>query len=225
MGNLSELLIILVIVLLPVIAQSKVSSSYNKYSKIKNSCNLTGEDVARKILDKNGLSNITIGQVSGNLTDHYDPTRKNINLSSGIYSNTSIAAVAVAAHECGHAIQHKENYSFLVFRTKLVPIVNFTSRISTIFIMIGFLSELANIVTIGIILLSFSLLFQLVTLPVEFDASRRGKIQLKELGLISDSDVTGTEKVLSAAAFTYVAGFLATALQILRLILINRNRN
>jgi len=225
MGYLSELLMILAIVLLPVIAQSKVTSAYNKYSKIKNSCNLTGKEVARKILDRNGLNKITIGEVSGSLTDHYDPSKKNINLSSGIHSETSIAAVAVAAHECGHAIQDKEHYSFLVFRTKLVPIVNFTSRISTIFIMVGFLSELANLVTIGIILLSVGLLFQLVTLPVEFDASRRGKIQLKELGLIEDNDVKGTESVLNAAALTYVAGFLATAMQILRLILINRNRN
>ena len=220
-----DLILIGIIILLPLLAQIGINSTYNKYSKETNSVGMTGEEVARKILDKNGLSNVTIGRVGGNLTDHYDPRSKNINLSDGIYSSKSISAVSVAAHECGHAIQHKESYSFLTFRTKLVPIVNFTSRFATIFIFIGFVSELLDIVYIGIFLMLFGLLFQLITLPVEFDASRRGKEELKRLGLISDKDIKGSKKVLRAAAMTYVASFLATALQILRLVLISNRRN
>ncbi len=222
---LIELVLIALIVFLPLIAQSNITSTYNKYSKISNSKKLSGKDVARMILDRNGLHNVTIGEISGNLTDHYDPRNKNIRLSQNIYNGTSIASVSVAAHECGHAIQDKESYSFLRFRTALVPIVNFTSRISSILIIIGFASELLNLVKIGILLLCIGLLFQLVTLPVEFNASNRGKKQLQELGLIDKSDINGSNKVLKAAAYTYVAGFLSTALQILRLVLISRDRN
>ena len=220
-----DLILIGIIIVLPLIAQIKVKTTYNRYAKEENSIHMTGKEVARKILDKNGLSDVTIGQVAGSLTDHYDPRSRNINLSEDIYSKTSISAVSVAAHECGHAIQHKESYSFLTFRTKMVPVVNFTSKFATIFIFIGFLSELLNFVYIGIALLSVGLLFQFITLPVEFDASRRGKEELKRLGLISDKDTKGAKKVLGAAAMTYVASFLASALQIARLILISRRRN
>ena len=157
---LIELVLIALIVFLPLIAQSNITSTYNKYSKISNSKKLSGKDVARMILDRNGLHNVTIGEISGNLTDHYDPRNKNIRLSQNIYNGTSIASVSVAAHECGHAIQDKESYSFLRFRTALVPIVNFTSRISSILIIIGFASELLNLVKIGILLLCIGLLFQ-----------------------------------------------------------------
>ena len=211
--------------ILPSIASAKVTSAYNSYSKVKNSNGLTGKDVARKILDKNGLKNISISEISGNLTDHYNPSEKHINLSEGIYSEKSIAAMAVAAHECGHAIQDKEKYNFLRFRTALVPVVNFTSKIATILLAIGIFAQLAGVLTLGIILLCGGLLFQLVTLPVEFNASARAKVQLLELGLVSTEDMKGTEKVLHAAALTYVAGFLSTALQIFRLVLLNRNRN
>lgn len=216
-----EYILIALIILLPTIAQAKVSSAYKSYSKVNNSKNLTGKEVAKMILDKNGLNNVTIGKVAGNLTDHYNSSKKNINLSEGIYSGNSISSVAVAAHECGHAIQDKEAYSFLKFRTALVPIVNITSRISSILIIIGFTSQLLNIVTIGIALLCVGLLFQLVTLPVEFDASKRGKKQLQDLGLVEEKDKKGANAVLKAAALTYVAGFLSTALQIIRLVLIS----
>ena len=220
-----DLIFILVIILLPLIAQMKISSTYNKYSKKYNSVKLTGKEVARKILDKNGLSKVDIEMVPGNLTDHYDPRNKKVRLSSSIYEDNSIARVAVAAHECGHAIQDIEAYSFLRFRSAMVPVVNFTSRFATIFIFIGFLSELLNFVYIGIALLSIGLLFQFITLPVEFDASRRAKKELQKCGLIVDEDISGTKKVLNAAAFTYVASFLASALQVLRLVLISRRRN
>ena len=220
-----DLVIIAVIIILPIIAQAKVKSAYNKYSKVENSAHLTGAKVARQILDRNGLSNVSIGKISGSLTDHYDPKQKHINLSESIYEDSSISSIAVAAHECGHAIQDKEAYAFLRFRSSMVPVVNFTSRIASIFLVIGFVSELMGIVYVGIALLGVGLLFQVVTLPVEFDASNRAKKQLQECGLIETQDVKGTNKVLKAAALTYVASFLATALQILRLILVSRNRN
>ena len=219
-----NLIIILVIIVLPLIAQGKINSTYNKYSKVDNSINISGKEVAKKILESNGLSNVSVNKIDGSLTDHYDPKRKIVNLSSNIYDDNSIASVSVAAHECGHAIQDKEAYAFLRFRSSLVPIVNFTSRFATIFIILGFILEFLNFVYIGIALLSVGLLFQLITLPVEFDASRRGKEELQKLGLVADSDISGTKKVLNAAAFTYVASFLASALQVARLILISRRR-
>ena len=222
---LIEIVLIGLIIVLPLIAQSKITSAYNKYSEVQNSRNMSGKEVARKILDRNGLSNITIGEIAGNLTDHYNPSKKHINLSEGIYNGKSISAASVAAHECGHAIQDKESYSFLRFRTALVPVVNFTSRIASVLLIVGFAAELLKIVYVGIALLCVGLLFQFITLPVEFDASRRGKKQLQELGLVDKKDITGTEKVLKAAALTYVAGFLSTALQILRLVLVSRNRD
>ena len=219
-----QLILLAIAAIFPSIAQMKVLSAYNNYSKIDNSKKLTGKEVARKILDKNGLQKVTIGRVSGQLSDHYDPKNKNVNLSDSIYSDTSVASLAVAAHECGHAIQDKEKYSFLKFRTSLVPVVNFTSIISSIFLIIGIASQLTKLISIGIILLSGGLLFQLITLPVEFNASNRAMNQLNEMGLVSKKDYDGTKKVLHAAALTYVAAFLSTALQILRLVLANRDR-
>ena len=218
---LIEIILILLIILLPIIAQAKVKLSYKRYSKINNSKNLSGKEVARMILDRNGLNNVTVGKISGTLTDHYTPSRKNIDLSEEIYSGKSIAAVAVAAHECGHAIQDKEAYSFLKFRTNLVPLVNITSYISPILIAIGFGSQIAGIATLGIAFLFVGLLFQLVTLPVEFNASTRGKKQLEELSLIEKSDKKGAKSVLKAAALTYVAGFLSTAFQIARFLIMS----
>ena len=218
---LIEIILILLIILLPIIAQAKVKLSYKRYSKINNSKNLSGKEVARMILDRNGLNNVTIGKISGTLTDHYTPSRKNIDLSNEIYNGKSIAAVAVAAHECGHAIQDNEAYSFLKFRTNLVPLVNITSYISPILIAIGFGSQIAGVATLGIAFLFVALLFQLVTLPVEFNASTRGKKQLEELGLIEKSDKKGAKSVLKAAALTYVAGFLSTAFQIARFLIMS----
>lgn len=220
-----DVILMLIIILLPLYANIKINMTYSKYSKKQNSRNLTGKEVAEKILEMNGLSNVKVGQIGGSLTDHYDPRNKTISLSNDIYNNTSISACAVAAHEVGHAIQDKEKYSMLVFRTKIVPLVNFTSRLSTVFVFLGFLLEFMDLITIGAILLSVGLFFQLVTLPVEFDASNRAKEELKKCGLIEKQDTKGANKVLKAAAFTYVAGFLASALQIVRLLLISRDRD
>lgn len=220
-----DVILMLIIILLPLYANIKINMTYNKYSKKQNSRKLTGKEVTEKILEMNGLSNVKVGQIGGSLTDHYDPRNKTISLSSDIYSNTSISACAVAAHEVGHAIQDKEKYSMLVFRTKIVPLVNFTSRLSTVFVFLGFFLEFMNLITIGALLLSVGLFFQLITLPVEFDASRRAKEELQKCGLIENQDTKGANKVLKAAAFTYVAGFLASALQIVRLLLISRDRD
>lgn len=225
MDLIVQYILIIAAVILPSLASAKVNSAYNTYAKINNSERMTGREAARRILDKNGLHNVSISAISGNLTDHYDPSKKHINLSERIYSDTSISSIAVAAHECGHAIQDKESYSFLRFRSALVPVVNFTSRIATIFLAIGIIAQLVNLFTIGIVLLSVGLLFQFITLPVEFNASSRAKKQLKELGLVNKKDEQGIDKVLHAAALTYVASFLSTALQIFRLVLISRNRN
>lgn len=220
-----DVILMLIIIVLPLYANIKINSTYSKYSKKQNSGKLTGKEVAEKILEMNGLSNVKVGRINGSLTDHYDPRNKTISLSDGIYNSNSISACAVAAHEVGHAIQDKEHYSMLVFRSKLVPVVNFTSRLSSILVFSGFIFDLFNFITIGAILLTVGLFFQLITLPVEFDASKRAKEELQKCGLIEKQDTNGATKVLKAAAFTYIAGFLASALQIARLLLISRNRD
>lgn len=206
------------------IAQLLITTNYSKYKQVLSKNNYQGCNVARKILDKHGLNNISIEEVSGNLTDHYDPTKKVVRLSSDIYNGTSIASVSVAAHECGHAIQDKVGYTPMRIRSKLVPIVNFSTKIGYLVIVIGLAAGALKIATIGIILLSTMLLFQLVTLPVEFDASRRGKKELADLNILDSSEQKGASKMLRAAAFTYVASVLSTLLQILRLISIVSSR-
>ncbi len=221
-----DFILIIIILIIPLIANIKVKSSYSWFSKEKNSLNMKGKDVARKILDSNGLYYVDIIPGRGELTDHYNPVTKKIVLSESSYNSKSVAAAAIAAHEVGHAIQDKECYSFLRFRNKMVPFVNYTSNAASILIILSFALNIVNMLDAGIILLLVGLLFQLITLPVEFDASRRAEKQLKSCGLLSNIDIYGTKKVLSAAAFTYVASFFAMALQILRLILLrNNNRN
>lgn len=220
-----DLILILFIIIVPLIAEIKVKMNYNTYSKQKNSLNMTGKEVARKILDNNGLNYVDILQTKGSLTDHYNPLTKKIFLSENTYGSKSIATAAVAAHEVGHAIQDKESYSYLRFRNKMVPFVNFTSRAATILILISFIFNFMEMFDAGIVLLLVGLLFQLITLPVEFNASNRAKEQLKSCGLLEKNDISGTKSMLNAAAFTYVASFLAMALQILRLILIRNSNN
>ena len=213
-------------VIITSIAQLYINSSYNKYKGINAKSGRHGCDVAREILNKNGLNNVNVEQVSGNLTDHYDPSTKTVRLSSDIFSGTSIASVSVAAHECG--IQDKEGYTPMIIRSKLVPIVNFSTKIGYIVIAIGLILGALKLARIGVILLLSMLLFQLVTLPVEFDASRRGKRELRDLSILDKKEQGGASTMLKAAAFTYVASVLSTLLQILRLFLIvssRRNRN
>lgn len=222
--DLTNIILIICILIIPLIAQILISSRYKKYSEIENTENLSGFETARKILDANGLGDMDIVAVPGNLTDHYDPQRKVVRLSQSNFDNNSIAAMAVAAHECGHAIQDKEGYLMMKIRSAIVPVVKLSTTLSYIIIVIGCLFELLNLVYIGIALTALGLLFQLITLPVEFDASSRALKQINILGLSSTNDTDGVKKVLSAAAMTYVAGVLASLLQIIRLILIFTNR-
>src|SRR5574344_256388 len=202
----------------PALAQISITNSYNEYKSIKNGNGLQGKDIARKILDENNLKEISIEETNGNLTDHYDPSAKVIRLSSDIFNGTSIASAAVAAHECGHAIQDKVGYSFLKFRTIIYPIVNVATSISYWIILLGFLFELLDLIYVGIALTCFGLVFQIITLPVEFDASSRAEKLLNNYQLVTTDEELGVKKVLGAAAMTYVAGVLSSSLQILRLL-------
>ena len=207
-----------------IFAQIKISSTYAKYKKIRSSSEKTGVDVAVAILNKNGLNDITVNAIAGNLTDHYSPGRKEINLSEDVYGGISIASLAIAAHECGHAIQKKEGYAFYNMRTALVPVVNAINYIGYFGILISLFAGYFQYVKVAIFVVLATLVFQLITLPVEFDASRRGKEQLLEMGYITKEEEQGVSKVLSAAAFTYVAGVISSILQVLRLVLILNSR-
>ena len=223
-------IIYLVSFLITLIAQIFVSSSYSRYKKILNSKDNTGYDTARKILDKNNLENVMILETKGNLTDHYDPKRKVIKLSTDIYHGSSIASAAVAAHECGHAIQYKEGYVPIKIRNMLVPFVNFGSSLGYYVIIASLVfSSFKHLFIVGLIMVSLALIFQLVTLPVEFDASRRANKILLEMGIVSEGEHDGTKAMLKAAAFTYVAGLVSaiasTIFQVLRLIYIFGGRD
>ena len=212
-----DIILILLIIGLPLLAQIFIKISYENNSRIKNSKELTGYDVARKILDKNGLNDLLIVETNGYLTDHYDPNRKVIKLSKNIYGNDTISSMAGAAHEVGHAIQDKEGYFFLRLRTFIFPIVSFISRMSWLVILIGFFFEIVNAIYLGIIIISASVIFELVTLPVEINASKRAIKELNSLNLITGEE-DKVKNVLTAAALTYVAGTLAEILQLIRLI-------
>ena len=211
--------------LITAIAQIIVTSNYNKYRIEHTRKNITGASVARQILDKNGLKEVNIEKISGNLTDHYNPKNKTVSLSEDIYDGTSIASISVAAHECGHAIQHKEGYIFLKIRSFLVPFTNFSTKIGYFVVVIGLIFNLLGVAKFGIYLLLVILLFQLVTLPVEFNASSRAKKQLNKLNIVTEDEDSGVKSMLLAAAFTYVASLVSTLLQILRLALIVFSRN
>ena len=215
----------LFMLLIPMAAQIYISVTYGKYKKIKNSYDMTGYDVARKILDDNGLNDVYVVQTTGTLSDHYDPRRKTVRLSNEVYNGSSVASMAIAAHECGHAIQHKEGYIFLKIRSFLVPFTNFSTKIGYFVVVIGLIFNLLGVAKFGIYLLLVILLFQLVTLPVEFNASSRAKKQLNKLNIVTEDEDSGVKSMLLAAAFTYVASLVSTLLQILRLALIVFSRN
>lgn len=209
-------------------ASIKVKTTYNKYSKIGNSKNITGDEAARRILNSAGLQHVQIEHIRGNLTDHYDPRTQVLRLSEGVYGSTSIAAIGIAAHEAGHAIQHATKYSPLVIRNSIVPVVNIATNASWIIFLIGlFFSGNGGIMlmNIGIVLFSFGVIFQLITLPVEFNASSRAITQIEAVSIGDSDDVQGVKKVLSAAAMTYVAALIVTILQLVRLIVLRGNRN
>lgn len=212
-------------ILITAIAQIFINKSYNKYHLVPTKEKITGSETARKILDANGLQNIKINKISGKLTDHYDPKNKTINLSREIYEGDSIASVSVAAHECGHAIQDKDNYTFLRIRSSIIPLVNFSSKFGYLVVIIGLIFNIIGLAKFGIILLLMILLFQLVTLPVEFNASKRAGRELTSLNILADYENDDSKTMLKAAAFTYVASLMSTLLQIFRLFLIVLGRD
>lgn len=216
-------IILLPAIILAVYAQVKIMAVTNKYFNEKAKAGYSGYDVARIILDRNGLSNVSVEQTGGRLSDHFDPNRNLIRLSDDVYNGTSITALAVAAHECGHAIQYKEGYAPIKARKAIFPVVSFASNLSMLFFMLGLI--FSNILTnIGIIMFSATVIFQVITLPVEFDASRRALNNLESLGVIRNDELKGSKKVLNAAAMTYVASTITALLQLLRLIIIANNK-
>lgn len=207
-------------------AQYRVQSAFSKYSQLESQRRITGKEAAMQILQATGISNVKLEKVAGNLTDHYDPRSKTLRLSDATYNETSVAAVAVAAHEVGHAIQDDKGYTFLKVRSAIAPIVQIGSQIAVPLIFIGLLLSIGGLINLGIIAFSLVLVFQLVTLPVEFDASKRALAVLESSGIIMEDELPAARKVLNAAAFTYIAASISTALQLLRFVLLsNRRRN
>lgn len=214
-------ILVIIGVILSLAASARVRTTFAKYSRIRSHSGLTGAEAAERILHRAGIYDVSIERVQGQLTDHYDPRRKVLRLSDSVYDSNSISAIGVAAHECGHAIQHQNAYGPLKIRGALVPVANFGSAIAWPLILIGlFLTGSQILIDIGIILFSTAVLFQLVTLPVEFNASRRAVGKLGELGILHYEELNQSKKVLNAASLTYVAAAAATILQLLRLILL-----
>ena len=218
------LYLVLPAIVLSLIAQINVKSTFSKYSNYH--CNYTGADAAKRVLESNGVYDVKIERVSGNLTDHYDPKTNVIRLSDAVYSATSISAVGVAAHEAGHAVQYAKGYSPIKVRTAIYPVCNIGSQLSMPLLLIGLLFNYSFLMNLGIIFFSAALVFQLVTLPVEFNASKRALVGLCDSSiLLDDGEIKGARKVLSAAALTYIAAFLVSLTQLLRfLIIANRRR-
>lgn len=212
------------------IASANVKSTYNRFSTYRSLTGMTGAQVAERLLRNAGLSDVRVGHVHGELSDHYNPATKVVNLSDSVYGSTSVAAIGVAAHECGHAIQHAKGYAPLKFRTWFVPVANFGSKLAWPLILIGFFINMESsqlIIDAGIFLFSFAVIFQLVTLPVEFNASKRALVLLEDQGILSEQELPYTRKVLGAAALTYVASAASAILQLLRIIMLfgGRRRN
>lgn len=225
---MSFLIYLGIIMLLPLYAQSKVKSTYNKYAKVRSTSGMTGAQVARLILDRNGLQDVKVIESKGFLSDHYNPLTKTIALSSQNFHEASVAGTAIAAHEVGHAIQDAEAYAFLRFRHRLAPVANITSNASWIFIIAGMLLTIPmakSILGLGIAFMAVGVLFQIVTLPVEFNASSRAMNQIVELGVIRNEEEPHAKKVLSAAAMTYVAATAVAVMELARLLLIFTNKD
>src|SRR5260221_5663640 len=213
-------------VILGIYAQIKISSTYNRYTQVPTNENLTGAEAARTILDTAGLENVPVSEVPGHLTDHYDPTKRELFLSSENFHGNSVAAVGVAAHESGHALQHKAAYAPLHLRMALVPITQIATFAWQGILLVGFfLGMFGKFLGIAVLIFTILAFFQLVTLPVEFDASRRAKARLVELGLVRGEEAVGVSKVLNAAALTYVAALVGTVLQLAQFLLLARERD
>lgn len=226
-----SMIILIPAILFTMYAQSKVNSNFRRYSNVRNARNMTGAEAARRMLDANGLRNVQIEQVRGSLTDHYDPRKRVLRLSQSVYGVNSIAAVSVACHEAGHAVQHAESYKPLKIRNSIVPLVNFASSLTWPLVILGIVL-LANgsymgdlLFNIGVITMLAVILFHTVTLPVEFNASSRALKQMDELGIITDEENTGANKVLKAAAMTYVAALATAIANLLRILAMRGSRD
>lgn len=224
----STYFLVLIGAVICMIASARVKTTYRRYSRVRSKTGMTGAQAAERMLHAAGIYDVTVRHVSGSLTDHYDPRNRTLNLSDDVYASPSVAAVGVAAHECGHAIQHQRNYFPLNLRSAIVPVANIGSTLSWPLILIGLLfggKSSSLFIQLGIIMFSFAVLFQLVTLPVEFNASRRAMNEMERLGILSNEELPMTGKVLRAAALTYVASAAAAILQLLRLILLFGRRD
>jgi Zn-dependent membrane protease YugP len=223
--TVGTLLLAVVSFIIVIGAQIYLTSTYGENKKKKNQKGLTGCEAARKILDSNGLNNIYVVEVKGELSDHYDPSRKVVRLSSEIFHGDSIASLAIAAHECGHAIQDKDNYTFMRIRGTLAPVVNLVTYLGYFGLIISLFAGITGYLMISIGLIVVALVFQLITLPVEFDASKRALVQIDKLLLIEPSEKSSAEKMLKAAAYTYVASLVSLVLDLLRLVIMTRDRD
>ena len=217
-------ILVIIMGILCMVASARVSSVYKKYARVRSASGLTGAQAAVEILRRNGITDVSVQHVSGNLTDHYDPRSKTVNLSDSTYGSNSVAAVAVAAHECGHVLQHHVGYLPLQIRTAIVPAANIGSKAGIPLLLLGMLLSFRPLITIGILVFSLAVAFQIVTLPVEFNASSRALGMLTEYGILSQEEVPHSRKVLSAAAMTYVASAASAVVQLLRLVLLNNRR-
>lgn len=214
-------ILILIAAAISMICSARVKSTYNKYAKVLASSGYTGAEVAMAILKKNGLYDVEVKRIGGSLTDHYNPATKTVNLSEVVYDSRSVAAIGVAAHECGHVMQHSEGYFPIQIRSSLVPLANFGSKAGVPIIIAGLIFSAHPLISIGIIVFSLSVAFQLVTLPVEFDASRRALATISEMGIVNDgAELNGARQVLKSAALTYVAAAASAILSLVRLIIL-----
>ena len=213
--------LIILAFLISALVSAKMNATFSKYSKVRSYCGMTGAQAAQRILSSAGIYDVRIEHVSGKLTDHYDPSNKVLRLSDAVYGNTSIAAIGVAAHECGHAVQHAKNYVPLSVRSAIVPVANFGSQLSWPLFLAGLIFSFRPLLMIGILLFCAALLFQIVTLTVEFNASARALRMLDETGIMGRQEIRGTKKVLRAAAMTYVAAVIGSLLQLLRLLILS----
>ena len=221
----STYILVIIGAVISMIASARVSSAFNKFSSVRNRRGMPAQDAAAMILRNAGITDVRIGRINGNLTDHYSPKEKVLRLSDSVYGSSSVAAIGVAAHECGHAIQHKVGYGPLKLRSVSVPVANIGSMLSWPVILLGILLGMPGLAQIGVFLFTFVVLFQLITLPVEFNASGRALNILTDSGMLAEEEVKGASKVLRAAALTYVAALFASILQLLRLILLTRGSN
>jgi Zn-dependent membrane protease YugP len=217
-------ILVIIMAILCMVASYRVNSVYKKYNRVRSMSGMTGAQVAMEILRRNGVSDVTVQHVPGDLTDHYDPRTRVVNLSDATYGSNSVAAIGVAAHECGHVMQHQNGYLPLQIRSALVPAANIGSKAGVPLIILGMFFSISPLISIGIWVFSLAVLFQVVTLPVEFDASHRALVMLEEYGILGHEEVADSRKVLSAAAMTYVASAAAAVVQLLRLVMLNNRR-